>query len=576
MKKTLNTYLCLILCLPLIFMVTPSYAETDDSLIKKVIVVGGNSAYPPYEFLDKDGKPSGFVVELTKAIAEEQGFEIVIKLGESWADMRRALETGEIDILQGISYSEDRERILDFSPPHSFVSHSIFAHKKAKPVHSLDELRGKDVILLGRGIMHDYFTWAGIQSNIIPASTIADAIKLLATGQYDYAVLATMPAMHILSNLNIKDIKTVVKGIETKKYCYAVKKGNQEVLVLFSEGISRMKRSGQYKALQDKWLPASEIHPWIAKYGPFVLIFLATGLIVSLIWSRSLKRLVAIRTAALQQEMEKRKRGAEELKLQQQQLMQADKMAALGILVSGVAHEINNPTGLILLNLPTLSRSASDVSPILEAHYSKNGDFIMGGLPYSKMRREVPLMIDEMHEAAKRIKRIVEDLKHFSRRSDVKYDEEVNVNAVVQTSMRLVENALKKATNHFNSHLTKQLPPVKGNAQRIEQVVVNLILNAAQSLYDSERGIFVSTLFEPATKSVIIQVCDEGVGIPPEYMPHLTDPFFTTKRETGGTGLGLAISDGIVREHGGSMQFESVPGEGTTVIVRLPVCEQHS
>lgn len=576
MKKALNAYFCLILCLSLILTVTPSYAATDDSLTKKVIVVGGNSAYPPYEYLDKDGKPAGFVVELTTAIAEEQGFEVVIKLGESWADMRRSLEAGEIDILQGISYSEERERILDFSPPHSFVSHSIFAHKKAKPVHSLDELRGKDVIMLGRGIMHDYFTQTGIQSNVIPVPTIADAIKLLSTGQHDYAVLATMPATYILSHLRIKDIKTVVKGIETKKYCYAVKKGNQEVLSLFSEGISRMKRSGQYKTLQDKWLPASEIHPWIAMYGPFVLIFLATGLVVSLIWSRSLKRLISVRTAALQLEVERRRQAAEELKLQQQQLMQADKMAALGILVSGMAHEVNNPTGLILLNLPTLSRAVADVSPILEAYYRKNGDFPMGGIPYSQMRKEMTLMIDEMHEAAKRIKRIVEDLKHFSRRSDVKYDEEVNINVVVQASMRLVENAVKKATNHFNSHITNELLPVKGNAQRIEQVVVNLILNAAQSLPDHRRGIFVSTLYEQSTKSVIIQVCDEGVGINPEYMPHLTDPFFTTKRETGGTGLGLSISDGIVREHGGSMQFESVPGEGTTVIVRLPACERHS
>ncbi len=576
MVKVISAYICSILCLCLSFNLTISDAASNDSSGKKVIIVGGNSAYPPYEYLDKDGKPAGFVVELTRAIAEEQGFEVVIKLGESWADMRKALEAGEIDILQGISYSEERERILDFSPPHSFVSHSIFAHKKAKPVHSLDELRGKDVILLGRGIMHDYFTQAGIQSNVIPVPTIADAIKLLSTGQHDYAVLATMPATHILSHLRIKDIKTVVKGIETKKYCYAVKKGNHEVLGIFSEGIARMKRTGQYKALQDKWLPSSEIHPWIAMYGPFVLIVLSTGLVVSLIWSRSLKRLVSVRTGALQFEVERRRQAAEELKLQQQQLMQADKMAALGILVSGMAHEINNPTGLILLNLPTLSRTTADVSPILEAHYRKHGDFLMGGLPYSQMRKEVPLMIDEMHEAAKRIKRIVEDLKHFSRRSDVKYDEEVDINVVVQTSMRLVEKTLKKATNHFNSHLTVELPLVKGNAQRIEQVVVNLILNAAQALPDPARGIFVSTLYEQSTKSVIIQVCDEGVGINPEYMQHLTDPFFTTKRETGGTGLGLSISEGIVREHGGTMQFESVPGEGTTVIVRLPACEEHS
>lgn len=572
MKNTIYYYFTL--CLILVLTSQPSCAIENNIGYKKVIIVGGNSAYPPYEFLDSEGNPAGFVVELTRAIADEQGFEVIIQLGDSWAEMRRMLEAGEIDILQGISYSEEREKILDFSSPHSFVSHSIFAHEKARPVHSLDELTGKDVIVLSRGIMHDYFIQSGMQVNIVPVPNLAEAVKLLSTGQYDYAVIATMPAAYLISEFRIKNIKTVVKGVETKKYCYAVKKGNHAILALFNDGMEQLRRSGRYRALQDKWFPAYEIHTWVAKYGPFILIFLVSGLVLSLIWSYSLKRLVAIRTADLQHEVEQRKQAAEELKRQQLQLMQADKMATLGILVSGMAHEINNPTGLILLNLPTISNAYIDVREILEEHYRKNGDFIMGGIPYSEMRREMPLMIDEMYEAAKRIKRIVEDLKHFSRRGDAKYDDEVDINSVVQTSMRLIGSTIKKATNHFKSSLGCQLPPIKGNAQRLEQVVVNIILNAAQSLQDKNKGIFVSTYYEQSSKSVIIQVCDEGIGIPPEHMPHLTDPFFTTKRDTGGTGLGLAISDGIVREHGGIMQFESVLNKGTTVIIKLPAIER--
>src|SRR5208337_1056250 len=106
---------------------------------RDTIIVGGNSAYPPYEFLDKEGNPSGFVVQLTKAIAETMGFSVKIELGESWAGMRKALEDGNVDVLQGISYSDDRAKILDFSTPHSYVSHSIFARRGAKPVNNLDE-----------------------------------------------------------------------------------------------------------------------------------------------------------------------------------------------------------------------------------------------------------------------------------------------------------------------------------------------------------------------------------------------------------------------------------------------------
>jgi ABC-type amino acid transport substrate-binding protein len=152
---------------------------------RELIIVGGNSAYPPYEFLDKDGKPAGFVVELTQAIADTMGFDVRIRLGKSWTNMRRALEKGEVDVLEGISFSEDRAKILDFSPPHSLVSHSIFTRTGAPPVGSLEELHGKEVIVMGRGVMYDYFVEAGyrfsrspsrrsrMQSNFLPQGTMS-------------------------------------------------------------------------------------------------------------------------------------------------------------------------------------------------------------------------------------------------------------------------------------------------------------------------------------------------------------------------------------------------------------------
>lgn len=572
MRKMSN--ILVFLCVSLAACFPVSFADAAEKPAqKRIVVVGGNSAYPPYEYLERDGKAAGFAVDLTRAIAEVMGFEVRIVLGSSWTAMRDSLERGEVDILQGISYSEERDRTLDFSPPHSFVSHSIFAHRHAKPVHSIDELQGKSVILLGRGIMHDSFAQGGFSINPVPAATVAEALRMLSLGTHDYAVLATLPARHTMSDLNIQDVEIAARSIDTKKYCYAVKEGNRAVLDLFTEGMSRLKQSGRYKELQDKWLPTSETHPWVARHGWIIVLLLLLGLAASILWSRSLRQQVALRTAALEREVEKRKRAAEELRLNQQQLVQADKMAALGILVSGMAHEINNPNGLILLNLPTVAEAARDIAPILEKRYQQEGDFRMGGLPYSEMRKEMPHMLSEMQEASKRIRRIVDDLKHFSRRSDARYDELVDVNEVVKTSVRLVDNTIRNATNRYTVHYSGNLPKVSGNFQRLEQVVVNLVLNACQSLPGPDRAIRVSTWYHAGKRSVIIEIADEGVGIPPENLSRMTEPFFTTKRETGGTGLGLAISDGIIKEHGGTIQFESTPEQGTTVTVIVPAIE---
>ena len=298
------------------------------------------------------------------------------------------------------------------------------------------------------------------------------------------------------------------------------------------------------------------------------LLLLLAGAVV---WSRTLHKQVAQRTRALSLEIAERKRAEEELRQRQEQLIQADKMTALGILVSGVAHEINNPNGLILLNTPILLDAFQDAEPILEEHYRKCGDFSLAGLRYSRMRAEIPQLLSEMLEGAKRIKRIVEDLKDFARREDSGLTDQVDLNTVVQTSVRLVDHLIKKSTSHFRVDYAAALPPVRGNAQRIEQVVVNLVMNACQALPDQERGIALKTFHDRPGDAVVLEVRDEGTGIAPEHLPHLTDPFFTTKRESGGTGLGLSLSAAIVKEHRGSLTFQSPPGEGTLVRLTLPV-----
>jgi polar amino acid transport system substrate-binding protein len=128
-----------------------------------------------------------------------------------------------------------------------------------------------------------------------------------------------------------------------------------------------------------------------------------------------------------------------------------------------------------------------------------------------------------------------------------------------------------KATTHFSVEYGDSLPPLKGNFQRFEQVIINLIQNACQALPNAQRGIFLSTSYDEKRGCVIVKLQDEGMGIPADVLPHIAEPFFTTKYDFGGLGLGLSISSRIVKEHGGTLNFTSEQGKGTTAEIVLPV-----
>ena len=187
------------------------------------------------------------------------------------------------------------------------------------------------------------------------------------------------------------------------------------------------------------------------------------------------------------------------------------------------------------------------------------------------MRENIPSLFAGISDGAKRIKHIVDELKNYVRDKSADLTESVDINEVIKSSVSLLSNMIKKSTNRFSIKYGKNLPLLRGNFQRLEQVIINLIQNAFQALPDAKKSIFISVRLTNERSTIVITVRDEGMGIPPDTLLNITDPFFTTKHESGGVGLGLSISSKIVEEHGGSMHFESEIGTGTTVEIKLPV-----
>jgi PAS domain S-box-containing protein len=256
----------------------------------------------------------------------------------------------------------------------------------------------------------------------------------------------------------------------------------------------------------------------------------------------------------------------------QSRLIQANKMTSLGLLVSGVAHEINNPNSFIMANSRLLSAAWLDALKFLREYHRENGEFLLGGVPFSQLDAHSRELFAGILDGTQRIEAIINNLKGFARqdRAGAGAEVEVDLNKVANSAVSLLHHELVKFTANFHVDLAQKLPSVKGNNQQLGQVLINLLTNACHALPDKQCGIWLATGYDEAAGVVTISVRDEGCGITRDDGSRIMEPFFTTKLDSGGTGLGLSICCAIVKDHAGTLEYSSEPGKGTTFTVRLP------
>ena len=268
-----------------------------------------------------------------------------------------------------------------------------------------------------------------------------------------------------------------------------------------------------------------------------------------------------------------RKDAERKAELRRQKMIQADKMASLGVLVAGVAHEINNPNSFLTLNLPLLRDIWADALHVLDDYQDEHGDFVLGGLEYSELRQQMPLLLQGMVDGSERIKDIVSRLKDYSRQRPEGERESTDLNNVVAGALAFVRHKLKQAAPGYIVRLAPEPTLVEADPQRMIQVLINLLVNACEAVPAAGGEITVQVLSRHGEDQAWagVEVRDNGCGIDPLDLKYIQDPFFTTKREQGGTGLGLSISSAIMHDHGGRLEFSSRPGQGTTVRMLLPM-----
>ncbi len=279
------------------------------------------------------------------------------------------------------------------------------------------------------------------------------------------------------------------------------------------------------------------------------------------------------RIAGITEDITERIAAAEREKDNQRKLIQADKLISLGTLAAGVAHEINNPNHLLRLNAQALEQIWSQLREQLDEVIPESSSISIGGMTMEQLDTEIPRLLGGIVGASDRMRDIVRHMKDFARADTLDADRPVSMKDVLRAAISLLHNKLKNSTDRLHVDIEENLPPVKGNPQRLEQVFINLLINAAEALPDKNAGIGIR-LRSKGPRHVELTVRDEGVGIPEHEREHIFDPFFTTKRDCGGIGLGLAISKTIIDAHKGELRFEPAENGGTLALVTLPTMEE--
>lgn len=277
-------------------------------------------------------------------------------------------------------------------------------------------------------------------------------------------------------------------------------------------------------------------------------------------------------------ELRARIRSLLRLKSLHADLVQSEKMASLGRLVAGVAHEVNNPINFIYSNIQPLQEHIGDLKTLIQLYGEKETGLCPEDRTAVEERKEaidleyvfedLDKILQAFKDGATRVRDIVGSLRTFSR-LDAGGPGEVDLHEGIENTLTLLENRYKERITVHKEY--GEIPKVVGYAGQLNQVFMNLLANAGDAIEPGKEGnVWIGTQMD-GTDHVLISIRDDGKGIPKEHLDRIFDPFFTTKRVGEGTGLGLSISYGIVEKHRGRIWVESEEGKGTTFFVRLTV-----
>jgi signal transduction histidine kinase/CheY-like chemotaxis protein len=519
----------------------------------------------PKVFVDSAGEPRGFFIDILNYIASKEGWQLDY-VASTWEKNLEKLEKAEIDLLLDIAESEGRAESFDFNKEIIFSNWAIVYVQKHSKIQSILNLKGKKIAAMKGDISYEDFSRniesLGIHATFEEVDQFSDVFELIAQEKVDAGIISRLYGLQHEDEYNVA--RSTIICCPRNLYFAVPKNKNQDLVKKIDQHLHQLKMNDQsiYYTSLIKWIEG--ISPWKFPAWLVWLLVLAGGTLTTFAAGLVvLKKQVNARTLELSRrneellsEITERKRAEEEKETLQAQLIQSQKMEAIGTLAGGIAHDFNN-------SLQAIS-SYLQLMKLEETRDSQDSDYL-----------------NNILNSLKNANNLTKQLLTVSRKIVSKL-RPTNLNDQILQVQTLLERTIPKMIK-IEFDLAKDLKIIHADSGQIEQILLNLALNASQAMPEGGKITIKTRNFEPhddapttrwrtdPAECVLLRVADTGHGIEKEVQDRMFEPFFTTKAAGKGTGLGLSMVYGIVKNHHGHIECDSEPGAGTRFNIYFPV-----
>ena len=511
-----------------------------------VIRIAPDPNFAPIEWFNHSGDYQGMTSDYIRLLEKQLGIRFEVVAAPNWKTVIGMARDRQVDMLTAIARTPQRDTYLLFSQPYISMQGAVISNQDLPLIHTLDDLEGYKVAVVEGYLWDDLLTPHAGEIAINRFHDLQTALFSTSRGVTDVAVSALDSARFVMRKEGLVDLKVVTMLPQKIELHFGVRNDQPLLVSILNKGLLSISPQ-QHTAIREQWLgvdaPGFWENPLYRNTALAVLGLLLLVVAAVTIWNRMLNSRVRQRTL--------------ELKNAQSQLIQAEKLESIGRLAAGVAHEVKNPLAIIQMG----------------------ADYLSQEMPEDETTVAV---ITDIDDAVRRADTVIKGLLDFSRDKELLL-KPGNINEIVERSLHLVGHEMRQRNIAVKSDLAGDLPDIDLDANKLQQVLINLFMNSAHAMERQGELIVCSSLktlasntdlacdhenrFKTGERVLWLEVADNGPGIREQDRARIFDPFYTTKPVGEGTGLGLSVSRNIINLHRGSIDIRNRPEGGAAVVM---------